>query len=1724
MANQNVVTNEDVVLNGNLPTTDADGAVTYAVITNQATTNGTVSVAANGSYTYTPNANYSGSDSFVVNVTDAQGFTTPVTVNVTVNPIDDGSVANQNVVTNEDVVLNGNLPTTDADGAVTYAVITNQATTNGTVSVAANGSYTYTPNANYSGSDSFVVNVTDAQGFTTPVTVNVTVNPIDDGSVANQNVVTNEDVVLNGNLPTTDADGAVTYAVITNQATTNGTVSVAANGSYTYTPNANYSGSDSFVVNVTDAQGFTTPVTVNVTVNPIDDGSVANQNVVTNEDVVLNGNLPTTDADGAVTYAVITNQATTNGTVSVAANGSYTYTPNANYSGSDSFVVNVTDAQGFTTPVTVNVTVNPIDDGSVANQNVVTNEDVVLNGNLPTTDADGAVTYAVITNQATTNGTVSVAANGSYTYTPNANYSGSDSFVVNVTDAQGFTTPVTVNVTVNPIDDGSVANQNVVTNEDVVLNGNLPTTDADGAVTYAVITNQATTNGTVSVAANGSYTYTPNANYSGSDSFVVNVTDAQGFTTPVTVNVTVNPIDDGSVATQNVVTNEDVVLNGNLPTTDADGAVTYAVITNQATTNGTVSVAANGSYTYTPNANYSGSDSFVVNVTDAQGFVTPVTVNVTVNPIDDGSVANQNVVTNEDVVLNGNLPTTDADGAVTYAVITNQTTTNGTVSVAANGSYTYTPNANYSGSDSFVVNVTDAQGFVTPVTVNVTVNPIDDGAVANQNVVTNEDVVLNGNLPTTDADGAVTYAVITNQATTNGTVSVAANGSYTYTPNANYSGSDSFTVNVTDAQGFTTPATVNVTVNPINDAPITTTANLLVNEEAQNVSLGIVAPTDVDSASLTITVSGLPNIGVVTLANGTAITVGQSLTIAELTSLQYDAPMEVLTTTNTSFTYTVSDGVAPAITGVANITVNPVNDAPIANDDPEPSLATTPVGLLSEYFGYQEGVDGGNLSNLAQVTTFINGRTPDATFTATEFRYGLDDLFGNNLGNGTNLQLFLGADAASLSADPGTTTDAVIRMRGYVELDAGTYNFRVRGDDGYQIKIDGVVVAQVNAIQPPTGTVHTTFTVAESGFHQIEVLYWDQGGQAVFQAEISNNSGSTYQFLSQIPTVSTGVFNLQEDNVLTITPSSLLANDSDIDGDVLSVLSVGNATHGTVSINGSGDIIFTPQLNYSGPASFEYTVSDGNGGTDVAKVAIYISPVNDAPTATGESFSTNEDAALTLTPSQLLTNDSDIEGDVLTISSVQGAVNGTVALVGSNVVFTPTANYNGPASFTYTVSDGNGGSSTATVNVTVNSVNDAPSGINQSVSLVEDKAYTFTLSDFSFSDVDNNSLNAVRITAVPGTGTVFLNNVAITSGTTVAVADIVAGRLVYLPSLNSNLSRTMTFQVQDDGGTANGGVNLDQSANVLTLNITADANDINAGGTSTTQTLALNVGNISINDNGGAADLINITSTGAPSFSAFNFERFGNNLEYQATSGANNTHVTVINEYVAGNKIEAISFTGGGDYSSYSLGTAAYSINTTATGIADVQEILAGSSIDDTLTGGGGTSSDMLFGGAGNDTLTTTGSGTHLLVGGSGNDTLTGGTGADVLLGGSGNDSLTGGAGVDVFVWKLADKGIAGSPATDTVADFTESATDKLNISDLLQGENSGNLTNYLHLTYDSGTNATTVHISSSGGYSSGFSNSLTDQTIVLSNYNPGSTSDATIISNLIAANKLITD
>jgi len=198
-----------------------------------------------------------------------------------------------------------------------------------------------------------------------------------------------------------------------------------------------------------------------------------------------------------------------------------------------------------------------------------------------------------------------------------------------------------------------------------------------------------------------------------------------------------------------------------------------------------------------------------------------------------------------------------------------------------------------------------------------------------------------------------------------------------------------------------------------------------------------------------------------------------------------------------------------------------------------------------------------------------------------------------------------------------------------------------------------------------------------------------------------------------------------------------------------------------------------------------------------------------------------------------------------------------------------------------------------------------------------------------------------------------------------------------------------------------------------------------------------------------------------------------------------------------------------------------YNLNTSGTG-GTGSDIIVGTSANDTLTGGGGVGQDIIFGGAGNDTITATGSGNHLLIGGTGDDNITGGTGSDWLMGGRGNDTLTGGTGADTFAWKLADNGTTAAPAGDTVTDFTSGAGgDQLDLRDLLQSENSANLTNYLHFTSDGTT--TTVSISSAGAFNGSNYGSATDQTIVLNNVNLTG-GDAAIINLLKTNNNLITD
>ena len=212
----------------------------------------------------------------------------------------------------------------------------------------------------------------------------------------------------------------------------------------------------------------------------------------------------------------------------------------------------------------------------------------------------------------------------------------------------------------------------------------------------------------------------------------------------------------------------------------------------------------------------------------------------------------------------------------------------------------------------------------------------------------------------------------------------------------------------------------------------------------------------------------------------------------------------------------------------------------------------------------------------------------------------------------------------------------------------------------------------------------------------------------------------------------------------------MLDNDSDIDGDTLVVNTtpVVEPTNGSVVLNADGTFVYTPNANFVGSDLFVYEVSDADGETAQATVNITIDSLNDAPVAADDTFTTNEDVALT---DSVLSNDSELDGDTLQVNTtpVVGPVNGTVGLnADGTFTYTPNANFFGSDTFTYEVTDGNGGTAQATVNITVGSVNDAPVAGDDSFNVAEDGVLNDELLS-NDSDLDGDTLQ-VNTTPVVG--------------------------------------------------------------------------------------------------------------------------------------------------------------------------------------------------------------------------------------------------------------------------------------------------------------------------------------------------------------------------------------
>ncbi|MBK9035213.1 MAG: tandem-95 repeat protein [Myxococcales bacterium] len=414
-------------------------------------------------------------------------------------------------------------------------------------------------------------------------------------------------------------------------------------------------------------------------------------------------------------------------------------------------------------------------------------------------------------------------------------------------------------------------------------------------------------------------------------------------------------------------------------------------------------------------------------------------------------------------------------------------------------------------------------------------------------------------------------------------------------------------------------------------------------------------------------------------------------------------------------TVTVLDGEAQA-TAIIAIEVIAVNDPPVAMADGLAALENTPlVAPLAALTANDTDVDGDALT-VTQVSAGANGTVaiegdqlrfiPTSGFVgAASFSYTVSD----------------GVEAVEAPVtvtvgdvnDPPVATDDVATTAEDTPamITAATLTANDTDPEGQTL----AVTAVADAVHGTVALVGATITFTPEP---------DYVGAAAFDYTVSDGAATdvgtvaiTITPVQDAPVAVDDAATTEEDTPLVVAAATLAANDVDVDGDALTVIAVANPSGGTVALV-AGTVTFTPAPNLTGTAGFDYTVSDG-GRTDVGHVAITVTPVPDAPVAGDDVATTDEDTPLMIPGATLTANDADVDGPSLTVVAVGNALNGAVDVTGGAVTFTPATNFNGVASFEYTVSDG-GLSDVGLVTVTVLPVNDAPVAVDDAVAIAED--------------------------------------------------------------------------------------------------------------------------------------------------------------------------------------------------------------------------------------------------------------------------------------------------------------------------------------------------------------------------------------------------------------------
>ncbi|MEW5849828.1 MAG: Ig-like domain-containing protein [Myxococcota bacterium] len=846
------------------------------------------------------------------------------------------------------------------------------------------------------------------------------------------------------------------------------------------------------------------------------------------------------------------------------------------------------------------------------------------------------------------------------------------------------------------------------TNEDVALvltpaqlTANDTDPDGDNLRINAVGNAQ---NGRVALSG-GQITFTPDPGFKGLGGFTYTVGDGRASDQgAVTVNV-VGANDPPVVADDEFTVYEDgriSILTAELTANDVDedgDELTVTAVTTPA--HGTATLADTG-VVYVPEANFHGSDSFQVTISDGQDSATS-TVNITVTSINDIPLAaNDTAETDEDTPLLISDATllandTDLDGddlritAVGNAV-------HGTVTLVT-GQITFTPEADFVGEASFEYSVKDNTPATSTGVVTVTVLPLPDVPRAVDDLFTlAEDTPLTvtvAELMANDVepDGDPLSFVSVGNAI-GGTVT-AENGDITFTPTAELVGNATFEYVISDGTSEDT-GLVRVTYTRVNDPPVANPDTATTDEDTPvNVHVTVVTANDLDPEGAPLRV-----IAAVPGEHGTVSLSGGQLRFTPEADFHGEA----------SFGYRLADDVNNTVETTVTVTVNPVNDTPVANDDAFNVAEDARLELqASDLVANDTDVDGDSLT-VSAVSMPFNGTVSleqgAITFTPTAGFSGVAS-FTYTLSDGITTDTAQVSVAVGAVNDPPVAVDDVVTTNEDTEVQvAGTTLLGNDADPDTASLIFGAISNVTGGTAEVVGGT-VTFTPDPN---------LNGTGAGGFDYEVSDGEFTDVGHVrvditavNDLPVATGHSLGTNEDEPLVLADTDLSVDDTDVDNDLLVVESVQDAVNGTVDL-ASGTITFTPDAHFSGAASFTYTIFDGTARA-TALVQVTVTEVNDEPVAAVDALTTDEEMALNISDTALLANDTDADLDTLQLTGVQPGTGGDVALSNGTITFTPTQDFFGSATFTYTVEDGRGGQDTGTVNVTVNNVPDCGDGL-----------------------------------------------------------------------------------------------------------------------------------------------------------------------------------------------------------------------------------------------------------------------------------------------------------------------------------------------------------------------------------------------------------------------------